>query len=137
MGKTARKANPTTPFAVGKAPRRDERIPARLWALPRRIERANLNGPRFNQLELARKSKLSKSVISRLLSWSNLYAIQLQTIYRLARALQVSVAWLLGEDAGAEPARGAEAPRRPKEPRAERPTHRRLRVSKGPSRRTG
>lgn len=129
-----------TPFAVAKpAPPRDERIPARLWGLPRRIEQANLAGPRYNQLELSRRAQLAPSVVCRLASWSNLYGLRLDTIYRLARALKVSVAWLLGETATnqvrpAPSARPTPAAPASKEKR-ERPTHRRLKVSKAPTRR--
>ena len=137
MGKQARKPTSEAPIAANKPARRDASIPPRLWELPTRIERANSAGPRFTQLELARKSQLSQSVISRLMSWSNLNGLQLATVYRLARALKVSVSWLLGEDT--QPARPARAPvpTAEKVHKTERPTHRRLKVSKGPSRRTG
>lgn len=121
-----------------RPPQRDERIPARLWELPRRVERANLAGPKYNQHELARKSQVSQSVISKLGSWSNLYGIRLDTIYRLAAALKVSVCWLLGETT-TEMRRAPPRSTSTATPAAktERPTHRRLRVGKGPSRRTG
>ena len=71
------------------------------------------------------------------MSWSNLNGIQLNTIYRLARALRVSVAWLLGEDTSAPPRPRAAVPTAEKVHKTDRPTHRRLKVSKGPTRRTG
>jgi hypothetical protein len=71
------------------------------------------------------------------MSWSNLNGIQLNTIYRLARALKVSVAWLLGEDTASPRRTRATAPAAEKVHKTERPTHRRLKVSKGPTRRTG
>jgi hypothetical protein len=137
MGKQARKPTPEAPIAANKPARRDASIPPRLWELPTRIERANSAGPRFTQLELARRSQLSQSVISRLMSWSNLNGIQLATIYRLARALKVSVAWLLGEEPQPPRQPRAAVPAGEKVHKTERPTHRRLRVGKGPSRRTG
>lgn len=75
----------------------DERIAARLRKLPQRVARANDRGPRYNQAELASKSRLSQSVISKLVNSSNLFGLRLDTIYRLAAALETSVAYLLGE----------------------------------------
>lgn len=123
-----------SPFAAIKPPQRDKRVPAKLWDLPRRIEQANLAGPRYNQTELAQKSGLSQSVISKLSNWQNIYGIRLDTIYALARALKVSVAWLLGEaDAtethGARPRLPAAAD--PNATKRERSTHRRMKLAKG------
>lgn len=99
--RTKRKAPPrprkSKLFAAGALPPRDERVPAKLWELPVRIARANAAGPRYNQKELADKSGLSQSVLSKLNSWSNLFGLRLDTLYKLASALGTSVAYLLGE----------------------------------------
>lgn len=97
--KRRRQSRPRTtyPYRVDAAPERDPRVPPQVWALPKRLEQANLDGPRYNQTELARKSGLSQSVLSKLGSWSAIYGIRLDTLYRLSAALDVSVAWLLGE----------------------------------------
>lgn len=85
------------PFEAKEPAERDARVPESLWELPRRVERANAVGPRYNQTELAENSQLSQSVISKLASWSNLYGLRLDTLFKLAAALNVSVSWLLGD----------------------------------------
>lgn len=79
-------------------PAPDPRAHAGLLELPLRLQRANEAGPRYNQSELAEKSGLSQSVISKIANSANLYGIRLDTIYRLADALGVSVCSLLGDD---------------------------------------
>jgi DNA-binding Xre family transcriptional regulator len=91
----ARQRNPK-PFEAAEM-ERDARVPERLWELPERVARANAAGPRYNQTELAENSQLSQSVISKIANRSNLYGIRLETIYKLAQALDVSVPWILGE----------------------------------------
>jgi len=93
-----KKPRKTTPFFADDPPEQDPRVPALLWELPRRIEQANEAGPRYNQTELAHKSGLSQSRISKIASWSNLAGLRLDTIYKLADALDCSLAWLLGEE---------------------------------------
>lgn len=115
IGQTS--ATPTSPVGEGKEPvtesarkpkvalirlpvpfvPRDERVPEGLWDLPLRIQRANDAGPRCNQTELAELAGLAQSVISKVMNRNNLYGIRLETLYKLAGALNVSVLWLLGE----------------------------------------
>lgn len=96
--KTSRRSQrKAPPISITMPSARDERVPARLRRLPQRIAQANAAGPGYNQTELAEKSGLSQSVISKLASSSNLFGLRLGTIYRLAGALGVSVSWLLGE----------------------------------------
>jgi len=85
------------PFVACARPERDVRVPEPLWDLPLRIEQANARGPRYNQTELADSAGLSQSVVSKLSNWTSLYGIRIDTIYKLASALDVSVPWLLGE----------------------------------------
>jgi transcriptional regulator with XRE-family HTH domain len=85
------------PLKVNAPEETDERLPDGLRDLPQRVAEANRAGPRYNGIELARQSGLSQSVISRLANSSNLFGIRLDTIYRLAEALNVSVSSLLGE----------------------------------------
>lgn len=103
-----RKPRKTTPFAAkvdDGRDLRDERVHERLWELPQRIERANAEGPRYNQTQLAHKMGVTQSVISKLASGSNLYGLRLGTIYALSEALDVSVGWLLGEGESPTPPR--------------------------------
>lgn len=94
-------------------------MPDALWQLPERIERANADGPRYNQTELAEQAGITQSVISKLSTRSNLRALHLDTIVRVAAALDVTVGWLLGETPAA-------TPRRPPRPRRRvRPAKRR------------
>jgi transcriptional regulator with XRE-family HTH domain len=99
----------------------EERVHAGLLELPLRVQRANEAGPRYNQSELAKRSGLSQSVISKLANSANLYGVRLDTVYRLAGALGVSVCALLAD--GEPPSRGAAARRQPRKttPRKKRP----------------
>lgn len=101
-----RKPRKTTPFAAkvdDGRDLRDERVHERLWELPQRIEQANAKGPRYNQTQLAHKMGVTQSVVSKLASGSNLYGLRLGTLYALSEALDVSLAWLLGESASSAP----------------------------------
>ncbi len=102
----------TRPFSVVEPTDPDERIPEGLRELPRRIEEANQAGPRYNQSELAIRSGLSQSVISKLAGSTNLFGVRLDTVYKLAAALNVSVSYLLGE---------SDDPTRQTRPRKKRP----------------
>jgi len=99
------KPKPFVALAATPEPIRDERVPEPLWNLPVRVEQANALGPRYNQTELAEKSGLSQAVISKLANRTNLVGIRLETLYKLAGALDVTVPWLLGETSRRRPRR--------------------------------
>ena len=107
----------TTPFTANPDAQPDERVHERLWELPQRIERANAAGPRYNQTQLAHKMGVTQSVVSKLASGSTLYGVRLGTIYALSEALNVSVAWLLGESDTLAPAPPRRKKRRQKKRR--------------------
>jgi DNA-binding Xre family transcriptional regulator len=119
-GKPKPKGRKYPPFAVTKNAEHDPRVPAPLRRMPHRIEQANDAGPRYNQSELAQKSGLAQSVISKLTRSSNLYGVRLETIYKLAAALKVSVSWLLGESDSPERKPRRRSPPAPPAPTATR-----------------
>ena len=85
------------PFSANRPAVRDKRVPRPVWGLPSRVVFANRVGPRYSQSELARQCGVVQSVISQLVSWKALYGMRLETLYKIAKALDVSVPWLLGE----------------------------------------
>ncbi len=87
------------PFSVTEPPVRDERVSDKVWGLPRRVETANRDGGfNYSQLQLAQAAELSQSLLSNLAAYHNLYGVRLDSLEKLAKALNVTLGWLLGEE---------------------------------------
>jgi hypothetical protein len=103
MGAVTEVARKTRRFFVSEPRERDDRVSARIWEIPRRIEQVNReNGLNYSQFQLSKVSGVSQSLLSHLAAYKNLFGIRVDTVERLSVALETSLARLLGENIGSD-----------------------------------
>jgi transcriptional regulator with XRE-family HTH domain len=117
----------THPFAAVPPAKPDLSLPTALRELPQRIAEANWAGPRYGQSELAARAGLAPSTLSRLAFSTNLVAFRVDTLCRIAAALDVSVAALLGDGPPPRPVRKKTARKRVPKP-APKPARKKTRA---------